>query len=192
MYKRQNLLSVFCDQAKKYGDAPYLWSKNNKHYQSLSWNETYSRVKKLANYLKKIGIKNEAMVMLVSENRPEWQISDLAIMAADGISVPAYTTITSQDYEYLISHSEARVIIVSSEFLYSKIELAINKLKIKRDLIIIDDFDLKKNDLIVIHKWDEIQSMPRDNDTDHVFNQAIRKNRKDIACIIYTLSLIHI
>ena len=184
--KYLNLLSVFCDQAKKYGDAPYLWSKNNKHYQSLSWNETYSRVKKLANYLKKIGIKNEARVMLVSENRPEWQISDLAIMAADGISVPAYTTITSQDYEYLISHSEARVIIVSTEFLYSKIESAINKLKIKRDLIIIDDFDLKKNDLIVIHKWDEIQSMPTDNDTDHVFNQAIRKNRKDIACIIYT------
>ena len=51
----------------------------------------------------------------------EWQISDLAIMAADGISVPAYTTITSQDYECLISHSEAKVIIVSSELLYSKI-----------------------------------------------------------------------
>jgi len=184
--KYQNLLSVFCDQAKKYGDAPYLWSKNNKHYHSLSWNETYLRVKKLASYLKKIGIKNETRVMLVSENRPEWQISDLAIMAADGISVPAYTTITSQDYEYLISHSEARVIIVSSEFLYSKIELAINKLKIKRDLIIIDDFDLKKNNLIIIHKWDEIQSMPTDNDTDHVSNQATRKNRKDIACIIYT------
>ena len=184
--KYQNLLSVFCDQVKKYGDAPYLWSKNNKHYHSLSWNETYLRVKKLASYLKKIGIKNETRVMLVSENRPEWQISDLAIMAADGISVPAYTTITSQDYEYLISHSEARVIIVSSEFLYSKIELAINKLKIKRDLIIIDDFDLKKNNLIIIHKWDEIQSMPTDNDTDHVSNQATRKNRKDIACIIYT------
>ena len=184
--KYQNLLSVFCDQAKKYGDAPYLWSKNNKHYHSLSWNETYLRVKKLASYLKKIGIKNETRVMLVSENRPEWQISDLAIMAADGISVPAYTTITSQDYEYLISHSEARVIIVSSEFLYSKIELAINKLKIKRDLIIIDDFDLKKNNLIIIHKWDEIQRIPTDNDTDHVSNQATRKNRKDIACIIYT------
>ena len=184
--KYENLLSVFCDQAKKYGDAPYLWSKNNKHYHSLSWNETYLRVKKLASYLKKIGIKNETRVMLVSENRPEWQISDLAIMAADGISVPAYTTITSQDYEYLISHSEARVIIVSSEFLYSKIESAINKLKIKRDLIIIDDFDLKKNNLIIIHKWDEIQSMPTDNDTDHVSNQATRKNRKDIACIIYT------
>ena len=140
----ENLLSVFYDKVKNFGDRPYLWSKNNKYYQSLSWNETYLRVKKLSNYLKKIGIKNEARVMLVSENRPEWQISDLAIMAADGISVPAYTTITSQDYEYLISHSEAKVIIVSSELLYSKIELAINKLKIKRDIIIIDDFITKK------------------------------------------------
>ena len=82
--------------------------------------------------------------MLISENRPEWQISDLAIMAADGISVPAYTTITSQDYEYLINHSETKVIIVSSKLLYSKVELALNKLKIERDVIIIDDFGPKK------------------------------------------------
>ena len=82
--------------------------------------------------------------MLISENRPEWQISDLAIMAADGISVPAYTTITSQDYEYLINHSETKVIIVSSKLLYSKVELALNKLKIEQDVIIIDDFWTKK------------------------------------------------
>ena len=184
--KYRNLLSVFCDQMEKYGDAPYLWSKNNKHYQFLSWNDTYLRVKKLANYLKKIGVESDSKVMLVSENRPEWQISDLAIMAADGISVPAYTTITSQDYEYLISHSETKVIIVSSELLYSKVELALNKLKIERDVIIIDDFGPKKNNLITIHKWDEIQSKPADNDIDHISYQAIRKNRKDIACIIYT------
>jgi len=184
--KYRNLLSVFCDQMEKYGDAPYLWSKNNKHYQFLSWNDTYLRVKKLANYLKKIGVESDSKVMLVSENRPEWQISDLAIMAADGISVPAYTTITSQDYEYLISHSETKVIIVSSELLYSKVELALNKLNIERDVIIIDDFGPKKNNLITIHKWDEIQSKPADNNIDHISYQAIRKNRKDIACIIYT------
>ncbi len=184
--KYRNLLSVFCDQTEKYGDAPYLWSKNNKHYQFLSWNDTYLRVKKLANYLKKIGVESDSKVMLVSENRPEWQISDLAIMAADGISVPAYTTITSQDYEYLISHSETKVIIVSSELLYSKVELALNKLNIERDVIIIDDFGPKKNNLITIHKWDEIQSKPADNNIDHISYQAIRKNRKDIACIIYT------
>ena len=184
--KYQNLLSVFCDQAEKYGDAPYLWSKNNRHYQCLSWNDTYLQVKKLAKYLKKIGVESDSKVMLVSENRPEWQISDLAIMAADGISVPAYTTITSQDYEYLISHSETKVIIVSSKLLYSKVELALNKLKIERDVIIIDDFGPKKNNLITIHKWDEIQSIPADNDIDHISYQAIRKNRKDIACIIYT------
>tara|TARA_Y100000768_G_scaffold214440_1_gene161608 strand:+ start:1338 stop:3089 length:1752 start_codon:yes stop_codon:yes gene_type:complete len=184
--KYRNLLSVFCDQAEKHGDAPYLWSKNNKHYEFLSWNDTYLRVKKLANYLKKIGVESDSKVMLISENRPEWQISDLAIMAADGISVPAYTTITSQDYEYLISHSETKVIIVSSELLYSKVELALNKLKIERDVIIIDDFGPKKNNLITIHKWDEIQSEPADNNIDHISYQAIRKNRKDIACIIYT------
>ena len=63
--KYQNLLSVFCDQAEKYADEPYLWSKNKKYYQFLSWNDTYLRVKKLANYLKKIGIESDSKVMLI-------------------------------------------------------------------------------------------------------------------------------
>ena len=184
--KYQNLLSVFCDQSEKYGDRPYLWSKKNQLYESISWNDTYSMVNKLASKLKKMDIADNARVMLVSENRPEWQVSDLAIMAADGISVPAYTTITSQDYEYLIRHSEARVIIISSEFLYSKIELAINNLKIKKDVIIINDFTPKKNELITIHKWDEIQNRARENSTDYLFHEAQKKNRTDVACIIYT------
>ena len=55
-------------------------------------------LKKLANYLKKIGIESDSKVMLISENRPEWQISDLAIMAADGISVPAYYAKKDRNY----------------------------------------------------------------------------------------------
>ncbi len=184
--KYKNILSIFCDQTEKYGDAPYLWSKKDQHFKSISWNDTYAMVKNLACKLKRINIADNARVMLVSENRPEWQISDLAIMAADGITVPAYTTITSQDYEYLIGHSETKVIIVSSEFLYLKIELAINRLKIKRDIIIIDDFVPKKNNYITLHTWDEIQKEALGNDADHVSDQAKRKNRKDVACIIYT------
>ena len=49
---------------------------------------------------------------------------------------------------------------------------------------------ITKNKLITIHKWDEIQSEPADNDIDHISYQAIRKNRKDIACIIYTSGLL--
>ena len=53
--------------------------------------------------------------LLVSENRPEWLISDLAIMLSNGITVPAYTTYTEKDYKYLIEDCQPSVIILSSD-----------------------------------------------------------------------------
>tara|TARA_Y100000590_G_scaffold470732_1_gene668938 strand:- start:3087 stop:4835 length:1749 start_codon:yes stop_codon:yes gene_type:complete len=182
----ENLLSIFCAQVKKLANEPYLWSKKDSKYQSISWEDTYLAVNKLAKFLNKIDVKDSARVVLISENRPEWQISDLAIMAADGISVPAYTSITPQDYEYIIKHSEAKVIIVSSESLYSKIESAINKLKKTINVIIIDDFIPKKSNYIKLHKWNEIQNEHIDNDSYLTDLQAKIKKRGDVACIIYT------
>ena len=53
-------------------------------------------------------------MLLVAENRPEWAIADLAIMAAGGITVPAYTTNTTADHRYLLEHSGARAVVVST------------------------------------------------------------------------------
>ena len=150
--KYDNLLSVFRKKSIANSDKPYLWSKQNSDYVSISWSETYKAINNLANYLKSIGIKNDARVVLVSENRPEWQISDIAIMAADGVTVPAYTTITSQDYEYIINHSESMVVIVSNESLFEKVANAINKLKKTIHVILIDNFVTKASDFIKLHK----------------------------------------
>ena len=60
--------------------------------------------------------------LLVSENRPEWLISDIAIMLANGITVPAYTTYTEKDYKYLIEDCEPSVIIVSNSMMHDKVK----------------------------------------------------------------------
>ena len=72
------------------------------------------KVCKLALALTGIGILKGDRVVIVSENRPEWQIADLAVMSIGSISVPAYTTSTTNDYKYIIEHSGARCAIVSS------------------------------------------------------------------------------
>ena len=61
---------------------------------------TNNRIRVLSNYLKNIISKGDKCILL-SENRPEWLISDIAIMLANGITVPAYTTYTEADYKYL-------------------------------------------------------------------------------------------
>jgi long-chain acyl-CoA synthetase len=184
--KYSNLLSVFREKSIANKDKPYLWSKQNSDYTSISWLQTYKAINNLANYLKSIGIKNDARVLLVSENRPEWQISDIAIMAADGVTVPAYITITSQDYEYIVNHSESMVVIVSSQSLFEKVANAINKLKKTIHVIIIDDFETEASDFIKLHNWADIQKEVNKEAIDLIELESKRKVRTDLSCIIYT------
>ena len=62
-----------------------------------------------------MGLQPGERVALVSENRPEWCIADLAIMAAGCVTVPAYTTNTAADHRHILDNSEARAVIVSNE-----------------------------------------------------------------------------
>ena len=83
--------SVFYHQSNDLKDQPYLWKKENDKYVSLSWLQVKEQVESLATYLKDLGILEGDRVLILSENRPEWQITDLAIMSIGAISVPAYT-----------------------------------------------------------------------------------------------------
>ena len=77
-----NLVTMFLTRARDKRDAPFLWSKASGAWQSVSWSEAARQVAALADGLKRLGMNPGDRVMLVSENRPEWLISDLAIMAA--------------------------------------------------------------------------------------------------------------
>ena len=122
-----NIPSVFYYQSNDLKDQPYLWKKENDKYVSLSWLQVKEQVESLATYLKDLGILEGDRILILSENRPEWQITDLAIMSIGAISVPAYTTSTTNDYEYIIKHSGARCAIVSSHELMKKALPAIEK-----------------------------------------------------------------
>ena len=77
-----NLVELFLKRADAKGDAPFLGVKRGGGWQTLSWRETAEKVGLLAENLRALGLAAGDRVMLVSENRPEWCIADLAIMAA--------------------------------------------------------------------------------------------------------------
>ena len=109
-----NLVTMFFTRASEYGDAPFLWHRDGKSWASRSWKETALQVSALSAALKRLGIERGDRVMLVSENRPEWCIADLAIMAAGAITVPTYTTNTERDHTHILQDSGAKAVIVSS------------------------------------------------------------------------------
>ena len=86
-----------------------------------SWEETYISVIKLSTEIKKYINKGDRC-LIISENRPEWMISDLSIMLASGVTVPAYTTYVERDYEYIIDDCKPTLIFVSGKTQYDKIK----------------------------------------------------------------------
>jgi len=99
-----NLVTMFFARAADGGDKPFLWHKTGDRWVSTSWAQAARDVAALATALKHIGLKRGDRVMLVSENRPEWCISDLAIMAAGCVTVPTYTTNTERDHTHIIEN----------------------------------------------------------------------------------------
>ena len=193
-----SVVSLFKNQSISLGNKPYLWEKKgNDKFTSLSWNVVHKRVEAIAKGLINIGILKGDRVVILSENRPEWQIADLAIMAIGAISVPAYTTSTSNDYEHILNHSEARCIIISSHALLIKAIPSVTKASKCKNIIKIDnDNNMNYKDPVNIIKWSSLIEENDNSMKDSFKNPGYQKfnldeickthNRKDTACIIYT------
>ena len=104
-----NIVSMFFEKSKEMKDKPYLWKKNNNKFESLSWEDIELSVKSVARSLIDLGVLKGDRVIILSENRPYWLMSDLAIMNAGGISVPIFTTYSSNDYKYILSRLKLKL-----------------------------------------------------------------------------------
>ena len=118
--------------------------------------------------------------MLISENRPEWMISDLAIMLAGGISVPAYTTYVARDYEYIINDCSPSVVIVSNDEQFNKVKKICEKTSFIKKIFSFEK--LSAFDQYYINLQNLINSKIKND----LINFKNNSNRSDPACIIYT------
>ncbi len=181
----QNIVSMFFEKSKEMKTKPYLWKKNNNIFKSLSWEDVELSVKSIARSLIDLGILKGDRVVILSENRPEWQIADLAIMSIGAITVPVYTTSTTADYSHVINHSGARCMIISSHELCVKALPAVESSADCKNIIKINDDGHSYSNPVNILKWNDlIKNQENDN---YVFDEEIKSiKRTDTACIIYT------
>jgi long-subunit acyl-CoA synthetase (AMP-forming) len=108
-----NLVTMFFTRAKEQGDKPFLWAKERRRVAVRHLGGGGGQGVALAAALQRLGLEAGDRVMLVSENRPEWLLSDLAIMAAGCVTVPTYTTNTERDHQHILDDSGAQAVIVS-------------------------------------------------------------------------------
>jgi long-chain acyl-CoA synthetase len=174
-----NLLELFNSQIEAKDENEIFLQSLKDEELKFTWKQTYDCIQKISNHISQ-HILPKDRCLLISENRPEWLISDLAIMLSEGITVPAYTTYTERDYEYLIDDCQPSVIIVSDNLQFRKIK----NLILKKDFIkTIISFENIKEDEIKITNVNKIFQ-----ETSYIKKNLNKINltRKDIACIIYT------
>ena len=119
--KYNNLVELFFEQCEKQNKDKIFLSSLKEPKKKFSWEDVRLAVEHFANEISKT-IQNGDRCLLISENRPEWMISDLSIMLAGGITVPAYTTYVSRDYEYIINDCSPSIVIVSNDEQFNKVK----------------------------------------------------------------------
>ena len=183
MERFPNLVTMFFTRAREKGDAPFLWTKRDGAWRATSWAEAARQVSSLAAALRALGIARGDRVMLVAENRPEWCLSDLAIMAAGAITVPAYTTNTERDHAHIIENSGASAVIVSTQKFARTLMPAVLRSSTIHSVIGMEELRHSQTS-VGLHDWHAlIAAHPTAADTVAAWADF---ERGDTACIIYT------
>ena len=185
----KNLNEIFFLQYEDHKKDDHLLfnNLNLKKFQTYTWQDTRSNVLKLANFLNSKNIKKADRVLLVSENRPEWLIADLAILLNAAITVPNYTNYTVNDFAFTINDSKPAGLIVSSSNLLKNILLAAKKINYNFNFIILLN-ECAENIGSNINNFSEIvnKEIDLDKEQNFFFENNKNLNRQDPACIIYT------
>ena len=182
----RNLVELFLKRADEKGDVPFLGHKTGGQWVTQSWRSAAEHVCLLAEALRGMGLEDGDRVALVSENRPEWCIADLAIMAAGCITVPTYTTNTRRDHAHILDNSGARAVIVSTEKLLAPVVGAIGQTGLVEHVIGIDDLKRQQSGSFEYHTWASLITGDAAAARAAVDDRISRIERSDTACLIYT------
>ncbi|MBD1158806.1 long-chain fatty acid--CoA ligase [Pelagibacterales bacterium SAG-MED19] len=164
-------------EKKELTNQPFLkWLKTGEN-DFLTWEQVRNNIFLFSEYLSKSLSKGDRCVLL-SENRPEWLIADIAIMNAGGVTVPLFTTYSEKDYEYIINDCRPKICIISNDIQFKKIEKFISS---ETKVISIENFNQKIKSIETI-----LEKNPKKETINISENFNDKILRKDLACIIYT------
>jgi long-chain acyl-CoA synthetase len=180
----RSLPAMFFAEAGRRGAAPFLWAKRGGRWEAVSWAAAAGDVRRLALGLRALGVEAGDRVGLVSENRPEWVIADLAIMSAGAVTVPAYVTNSVENHRHVFADGGVSAVIVSRPALSARVLAAANQVETVQTVIAIEPAAGQASTVDVV-SWDEAlaRGAAEADDTDE---RVAALAPADIACLIYT------
>ena len=167
-------------QLKTYNLQKAFTTKYNGEWQSISTQEYINRANTVSRGLLRLGIQpNDKIAVISSSNRTEWNILDIGILQTGAQNVPIYPTISPEDYEYILNHSEAIYCFVSDKEVLDKL----NAIKHNTQLKSVYTFDVIENE----SHWIDILNLGEDpSNQNEVESRKNNVSPHDLATIIYT------
>lgn len=180
----ETICQLFINTIKSYPKDDLMLFKAEGHYNPLSTEEFGKRVRNFALGLKTLGFNTGDKLIILSENRPEWTMTDVATLCLGGITVPIYTSLSPEQIKYIIINSDAKVVVCSNEELWKKIQI------IKSDLPLVSHFITFLADAPEgVKAFDEVLELGKQKaqEEPELFEQmALTVKPSDVASIIYT------
>ncbi len=167
-----SLVELFFKKLEEVDNKKPLLNSLKSEKKTYNWSDVSERIFKLSSKIKKL-IKSGDKCLILSENNPNWFISDIAIMNAGGISVPIFTTYSDNDYKFILEDCNPTLVIVSNNTQFKKIKEFINDKSI--EIISFEKIDTKSY---------LIEDIFKDTLNETIINNNLKRNMP--ACIIYT------
>ena len=182
-----NTLARLFRQAVSYDKPDMMLAKSDGRYRPISGREIYRRVGRLFHELRRAGIEPGDRCALLAENRWEWAVADFAMMTAGVVSVPVYPTLPTEQVHYLLEHSEARAIFVSTARQLEKVQSIWDRLPALEGVILFDALDRDGADPRIAELGALIGEATLGDSEREEFESAINSVwPEDLASIIYT------
>jgi len=178
------LSKIFLNLEKNHQREDLMMAKKNGQYQPLSTAEFARRVRNISSGLKALGLNKGDKVVILSENRPEWVMVDVATVCSRGVAVPVYTNLTSDQIRYIINDSQARFLVCSNLKLWQKVD------SIRPELPLIEKYILMEGampgEVMSLKEVEERGEEYNLNHPDDFDRLAESIQPDDLATIIYT------
>lgn len=181
----RNLVDLLIHQALKQGDGVALRFKRDGKYNGITWKEFQCRVIQCSSALQTLGVLPGDRIAILSENRPEWAFSDLAILSLGATVVPIYATSSPKEVEYVLRNSECRIIFVSSDAQFERLASVLTALTNLKHVIVFDAFVSNQSKVVSLEHL--IKTIDVNEARIKEFQNCVsRVKLDDLATIIYT------
>ena len=179
-------VSLFRENIQKYPKKEALMRKIDAHWQPISWEKLGTITTQLSKALLQQGVAPQQTVGILSQNTPQWTLTDLACLQIRAVTVPIYTSNTAEQALYVMNHAELKFLFVGDEKQYLKALEVVDQCPSLQKIILFDDHIPLKEQKYSIH-WTDFLALGNNNALDEELQQRIdSRDLSELFTVIYT------